>query len=395
MADSDKKKLLFVINNLNVGGAEKALVSLLNELDYSQFEVDLQLFKNQGLFLKDVPKEVKILPELKYYRYFDGPYTHSLRTLNPKLIYYRYRFVNALRKGSNASEKEQLSWKQLRPMLTKVDKEYDVAIGYLEKNPTYFVVDKVKAKKKIGYIHNDYRHLGLNKKFDEPYFKKLDFIATVSDECIEILRQEFPAIREKFKLVQNIVFSEQVLEKANESINNKNWLKSKFKILSVGRLELQKNYQLAFESLALLKSKGYDFDYFILGNGSLETELKSFVTELNMEDRIHFLGIDSNPYKYINDSDLILQTSAYEGKSIVIDEAKIFCKPIILTDYQTAKDQITDGETGLIAEMTPESVAEKIEMIMNSNELRNHLIEELKNKTKANSGLGEFLKLIE
>ena len=170
-----KKKLLFIMNDLSCGGAEKALVSLLNTLDYNLFEVDLFLFKKEGLFLNQVPTEVNILPAPINYPYFDmsigRAISKNLKSGNFKVILNRLLAGYIYKTTKTKAIAEQKSWKYLRKVLIPLEKKYDVAIGYLEKRPNYFCVDKVNATKKIGFIHNDYNKLKMNAIFDLPYFK--------------------------------------------------------------------------------------------------------------------------------------------------------------------------------------------------------------------------------
>ena len=213
-----KKKILFIINNMNVGGAEKALVSLLNEFDYSQFEVDLQLFKHEGLFLQEVPEQVNVLSAPKNYHYFDGSYKKVLKTLNPNLIYNRYRFIKGMQKAKTPTEAEQRGWKFLAKTIEPLDKVYDVAIGFLENNPINFVIDKVNATRKIGFIHNDYINIKMNPALDQPYFEKLDYLCSVSDHCVEILKTTFPTFSDKIKLIPNLFSEKLILKKKKKKI---------------------------------------------------------------------------------------------------------------------------------------------------------------------------------
>src|SRR5690606_17757010 len=112
-----KRTVLFVINNLQVGGAERSLISLLQELDYEKFEIDLLLFSKTGLFLESVPEQVNILPEPKFYKLFDGQFLKSLRTLNPWIIFQRLRFKYLISKTKTLTQKEQYGWAALKNAL--------------------------------------------------------------------------------------------------------------------------------------------------------------------------------------------------------------------------------------------------------------------------------------
>ncbi|MBU8883067.1 glycosyltransferase [Kaistella sp. DKR-2] len=375
---SEKKDILFVMNNLNVGGAEKALVSLLQVMDYDRYNIDLLLFKKEGLFLKQVPQQVNILPEPENYRYFDMPFSQVLKEnlVNGswEVIYRRIQFKNVVKKAKSPAEAEQLSWKPLSKTLSPLKKKYDAAIGFLEKNPNYFIVDRVLAKTKIGFIHNDYNQLKLNKTIDAPYFRELHYIATVSEECARVLENEFPDEADKVKFIPNIVSAALVQQLSKDSVSI-----SENAIVSVGRLEPQKGFDLAIEAARILVNRKIDFHWYIIGEGSERTHLESLVLKYELEDYFTLLGLKENPYPYIRQAKTFVQPSRFEGKSIAVDEAKILGKPIVLTNFSTAKDQIDHDVNGMIVEMNPHSLAkgimkcfsdfdylEKITLVLNS-----------------------------
>ncbi|HCN11491.1 MAG TPA: glycosyltransferase [Chryseobacterium sp.] len=379
-----KQKLLFVINNLNVGGSEKALISLLNELDYTKFEVDLQLFKKEGLFLNDLPAEVNLLPVPKSYRYFDGSFKKALRTLNLNLIFNRYKFSQIRKVAFSGGEAEQLGWKYLSKTFRILDKKYDVAIGYLEKNPNYFVVDKVQAKTKIGFIHNDYSKIDVNSDIDRLYFDKLNYICSVSEHCVHILKEYFPSQSQKIKLIPNLFSEKLILKKSEEEITEIEFDKNECNILSVGRLAEQKGFDLAIDTAFLLKERGFKFKWFILGEGSLRKLFEEKIEKLNLESYFFLLGNHTNPYKFMKNADLILQTSRFEGKSIAIDEAKLLNKIIVVTNYPTVKDQITHNVDGCISSFASSDIADQIVSVYYDKELKNNLQNYLENNRLQN-----------
>jgi len=374
-----KKKVLFIMNNMHVGGSEKALVSLLNEFDYSKYEVDLQLFKQEGLFLHEIPEEVNLLDVPKSYHYFDGSYRKALKTLNPNLIFNRYRFRKAMQKAKSPAEAEQLAWKFMSRAIDPLDKEYDVAVGYLEKNPIYFAIDKVKAHKKIGFIHNDYTNIKVNPELDKPYFEKLEYLCSVSDHCVEILKNTFPVFAEKIKLIPNLFSEKLILRKAQESVTEIEKSGDFVKIVSIGRLAEQKGFDLAVEAANVLKQRGFKFRWIILGEGPLRTQLEKQIEDLNLEEQFTLLGNHTNPYKFLQRADLVVQTSRFEGKSIAIDEAKLLNKIVLVTDYPTAMDQITDGVDGFICGFAPREIAGRIISVTNDHKIIKNVTQYLEN----------------
>lgn len=391
-----KKRILFVMNNLNVGGAEKALVSLLNELDYSRLEVDLLLFKQEGVFLKEVPKEVNILPEPKNYRFFDGPFAAVLKTFNPKLIFARYWFKKLMQKGKNRAEAEQYSWKALRLALSKLPKGYDVAIGYLEKNPNYFVVDKVTAKKKIGYVLNDYNALGMCSKMDTPFFEKLNNIVTDSIQSNDTLSSVFPQFEHKILTIHNLINKNELIKKSAEEIDFPKEIQDKKVIISVGRLTYQKGYDISYEAMKILLAKHHDIHWVVVGDGEERDVLKRKTAEDGMEDKITFLGVLPNPYPLMKKAFLFLHTARFEGYGIIVKEAALLHLPMVLTNFNTATQIISPETTGLIAEMNSESVFIQMERLISNQTLRRKLIENLeKEASQQVNEMDKFYRLIE
>lgn len=383
-----KKNLLFVINNLNCGGAEKALVSLLETLDYSKYKVDLYLFKHEGIFMSKIPREVNIIEEPKFYKYFDMSTKKAILELIKmrkfKIAIARVLSVWCFRTSDNSAIAEQRVWKYLRTAMTKLRGEYDAAIGYLEKDPVYFCIDKVNAKVRIGWIHNDYEQLGMNKKIDDKYFRKIDYIFTVSDKCGDVLRRVFPQYENKIKVMNNIV-SEGIIRKlSKEEVNDITFNKEDINIVSVGRLNYQKGFEMAIEACSILVNKGYNIKWNIVGEGEERGKLEELINKHKVNSNFKLLGIRENPYKYIKNSDIYVQPSRFEGKSIAIDEAKILCKPIVVTNFSTAKDQIINNKNGIISEMDSISLANEIERIICNIQLRKKIISNLSNEKIGN-----------
>lgn len=391
-----KKNILFAINNLNCGGAEKALISLLETIDYSMYNVDLFLFKHEGLFFNKIPEHVNLLEEPYEYKYFDMPIKTSIKDCIKKgridIAYSRVCAGCIFNLEKNKARCEQRVWKYISKSLKNLNKKYDVAIGYLEKNPVFFCIDKVNANKKIGFIHNDYDKLGMDPNIDLKYFEKLDKIVTVSEECANVLKQRFPMYKQKVEVMYNIVSPNVINNMSLESIDFSN---KGIKLISVGRLNHQKGFEMAIEACEILIQSGYDVKWYVIGEGEERAKLEKMINENDLQEIFILLGIKENPYPYIREADIYVQPSRFEGKSIAIDEAKILHKPIIVTNFSTAKDQILNKENGLIVEMNSQSIYEGIKKLINDQELRNKLIENLsKESLGTESEIEKFYKLI-
>lgn len=366
-----KQQLLFVLPSLEAGGGEKSLVTLLNCIDYEQYDVDLVLFVPKGIFLKQLPKNVKLLYLNDDYKTFTSGLSSTIvsflkqRKLGLTFSRLLYTFKSNVIK--NKGKAEQYSWKHLKKSITSLPKEYDAAIGFLEKSSIYFVVDCVKAKRKIGFIHNDYVKLDLDASFDLPYFEKLNTIATVSEECVTVLKEVFPTQKDKVQLLYNIVSAKLIHQMAEEQVNLDT---TKPSLLSIGRLHPQKGFDIAVEAALLLKKQGLNFVWYIIGEGAERTALEQAITKNGLEKHVVLLGIKENPYPYIKQTTIFVQPSRYEGKSIALDEAKLLHKPIVVTNFTTAKDQIEHMKNGIICEMDAESLANALAGLLQNESLQ-------------------------
>ncbi|OXM85219.1 glycosyltransferase [Paenibacillus rigui] len=377
-----KKNILFVMPSLTAGGGEKSLVNLLSHIDYEQYNVDLFLLNHEGIFMEFLPKEVRLLPLPESYHLFVLPLAKSILKLLAKgkvsLACNRLLFTLNNKLSSNRIRSEQHNWTYLAKSLEIIPKKYDVSIGFLEKTSTYFCVDKVEASKKIGWVHIDYDKLGMDPKLDIGYFRQLDHIVTVSEECAAILKNRFPDQQSKVEVIYNIVSPSMIHKMADQAERNVyNKREDEITILSIGRLHYQKGFELAIEACRQLVDRGYNIRWSIIGEGEEREKLERQIRELGLERYFHLLGLKSNPYPFIKQADIYAQPSRFEGKSIAIDEAKILNKPILVTNFSTAKDQIHDGVDGVIVDMNPTAVANGLEKLIQDRGLRKTLVSNL------------------
>lgn len=371
-----------MIPSLTSGGGERSLVSLLSKIDYDLYNVDLFLLTHDGLFMDLLPSEVNLIPLSEEYKLFTLPIVHSMRKLliqgKPSLAYNRIMFSMKNRYSDNLSKREQYNWKFISKSLDRLPKKYDVAVGFLEKTSIYFCVEKVDADKKMGWVHTDYDKLGMDTNIDNEYFSQLDHIITVSEECANILIRSFPEQKEKIAVIYNIVSPTMIKKMANET-NHDLYLKKEDEviILSIGRLHNHKGFEMAVEACKKVIDRGYKIKWNIIGDGEERDKLTQLIKANELQNTFILLGLKTNPYPYIKQADIYAQTSRVEGKSIAIDEAKILNKPILVTNFSTASDQINDNVDGLIVEMDSDAIANGIEKLIVEKSLREMFIKNL------------------
>lgn len=367
-----KIKILFVMYKLSLGGAEKSLVNLLSALDYNQFDVDLLVFEKGGELEKYVPSDVNFLDTPKELIACSTSNLFTfVSTFNLSIIWSRLSFKNDNTLSSYRNK--QVKWEKVyKNNIGVLEKKYDIAVGFLHSLVSYFVIDKVDADKKHLWVHNDYDRLIDGKDFDYNYFSKADKIITISKLCEDKLISAFPEFKNKIMWLNNLNLP-STIEKWSNEFYPKEYLKNIPNIVSIGRLSSQKRFDLAVKAASLLKQKGYAFNWCIIGDGELKKELTNLINELDVNDCVKLIGKRVNPYPYVKEATLVLQTSDFEGKSIVIDEAKILHKAIITTNYDTAKDQITSGITGLIVDKNEVAISDGIINLLTNVTLRNEI----------------------
>lgn len=383
-----KKKLLFVMESLGIGGAEKSLVTLLSLLDYSKYDVDLFLFNQKGEFLDLIPKEVNLLDVPKDFSDFMLNPKQSLKELVKnrkfKLLLNKSAEVSVLAFNKFVLNKEYIGWKFIRKSIDALEKEYDVAIGFLEKKSIYFTVDKVKANKKIGWIHIDYEKIEHDSKTDNIYFGNLNNIITVSEHCKEVLIKEFPQYKDKIDIVQNIISPKIINDMANDNKVVTEFIEEGIKICTVCRLTEQKGIDIAIECCEQLVKKGHKLKWIVVGDGSERSKLENMIKEKKLEGTFILVGSRSNPYPYIKMCDIYVQPSRWEGFGITVAEAKVLKKPIVVSNIPEFVEQIEDKQTGMIY-LDNEDMVNKIEYIIRNKNIRQILSRNLKNMDMNNN----------
>ena len=246
------KKIIFVIESMNIGGTEKALLSMISEIPKNKYDMTILLLENRGEFLDHIPKHIKIkcldeymilekyirksAKELLIEEIKKRKYIQSLRTL----FYYSISRISG-------DYNIYFNNKIMNRIETLVD-EYDVAVSY-QGPPSHFsaylVSKKIKAKKKIQWIHSDVRKLNLDIKTTNKLYKNFDKIFVVSNEAKNNFIKIFPTFKNKTNVIFNIINKELILEESTKKIGFKDKFDG-FRILTVGRLSGEKRTSINY-----------------------------------------------------------------------------------------------------------------------------------------------------
>ncbi len=372
-------KILLTCGKMSVGGIQKALLSFANELCQNGYEITVVLDDISGELTSQFSEgiRVKLLDD-------KACAIHTV-SLSEKKQIFKYvlkkpffgieLFKRFLKKNNNISSKEvaQILWKYLSANIAPYQEDFDYAISFAGLMGVWneYVIDKVKAKHKICWIHGNYENTSVRSKNELYYLNQFDNIVTVTETNTKLV-QKYVDEPKRVITIHNTMNVDVILQKAEEKIA---LVKKAFTFATMSRLNYGKGIEQGLEATKILKQKGIQFEWYILGDGPLKENYIEKAVELGVDEYVHFLGNIRNPYPYLVFSDMYFHPSLGEGRSIAIDEAKILCKPVIATNYPTVYDQICDGIDGLIVNPIPESLAEGLEKISSSKELR-HSIEE-------------------
>ena len=376
---------------LELGGAEIALIGLLRALDPKRVDVDLFLYSHRGPLMKFIPDWVNVLPEVRSYAMIETPVREALRRGAAGIVAARLlakwkhrRYVRRMQPdGKVDASAFQYVADCVTPLLPAInpDVEYDLCISFL--TPHNIGRDKVRAKKRLAWIHTDYSTVSVNVAQELPVWGAYDHIASISSDVTRSFVRTFPTLESKIIGIENILSPAFVRSRAEEFdvsaeiqgggitlltigryCHQKNFdniaeiCRQLMNLLSVGRYCQAKNYDNVPDIVRRIVDSGItDLRWYIIGFGADEDLIRSKIAEAGMEDHVILLGRKENPYPYIKACDIYVQPSRYEGKSVSVREAQMLCKPVAVTAYATAASQVRHGVDGVIVPLDNEGCA--------------------------------------
>ena len=372
-------KIFINMHYMALGGAERALLGLLNALDPDRVDVDLFLNQHTGEFMPLIPKHVNLLPERRGYNAIERPMKAILKEGQFGVLFGRLkakwqhgRYHRSLKEPYRSFDSSGFQYvadcvdPYLEPLYDLG--EYDLAISFLQ--PHNIVLNKVKAKKRIAWIHTDYSVVHFNAEKELPVWSKFDYIASISPDCTKAFLTAFPTLEDKIVKIENIL-SPSFVRRQAELLDVSDEMPGKgVSLLSIGRFCHQKNFDnLPFIARNIVNTGFDDFIWYIIGFGN-ENLIREKIAEAGMQEHVIILGKKETPYPYIKACDIYVQPSRYEGKSVTVREAQMLYKPVVITNYTTASSQIKDGKDGVIVPMDNEGCARGIAELIKNKELQ-------------------------
>ncbi len=397
------KKILVFSHALEIGGAERALIGLLETMDTTKYQVDLFLMRHEGELLKYIPEGIHLLPENRQYSCLAIPFGKVLKRgcfgMALGRFFGKQKAAQRVRELGLTGENDvalEYSHKYTVPFLPMVSGEtYDLAISFL--TPHYFVARKVKAKKKLAWIHTDYSIVSTDRESQLKMWDAYDRIASISDQVTESFLKAFPELEKKILLLPNIMPMRYLNSMTNAfSVEQEMPADGSVRLLSIGRFCTAKNFDNVPNICRRLREMGHNVKWYLIGFGGDEALIRQKILEAGMGDFVIILGKKENPYPYIAACDLYVQPSRYEGKCVSVIEAQILHKPVVITNYATSGSQLRDGYDGVVVPMDNEGCAEGIAAVLADQPLQQRLIENTRNNDYTNSGeIEKIYRLIE
>ncbi|MDP4152164.1 MAG: glycosyltransferase [Bacillota bacterium] len=359
-----KKKILIASYPLEAGGTTTSLLSLLNEIDYERYDVDLLLLKKKGEFLDRVPKEVNILeqalPVLP--KIIDKLY--KLLVFLIKGVFFKYVYYSVKNDNHHLIKFQILSTQGWGAVSRKLNMHYDTAIGFMEGWPDFYIAKKVNADKKFAWVHVEYAKSGLDPRIDRGVFEKADSIVLVSPFCKSSFDICFPEFASKSVIMENIISPNVIRKLADEPVDF-DTDPAALTLITVARLRNEhKGLDRAVNALANLRRIGYNVKWYIIGEGEDRQALEDAAANSGIEDYFILLGGRKNPYPYIKKADAFVLPSRYEGKPMAVTEAQILGIPVIATAYGSAHEQIEDNVNGLVVENNDGAIYDAIKKVL-------------------------------
>ncbi len=335
-----KIKILFYIDTLNGGGAEKVLRNLVNSMDYSKFHITVQT-----TYKEDVSEY-----------------------LNKEVNYkYCYEKKNTL---SDIIFRAEAAAGLVYPLHIKGD--YDIEVAYLEAASTKIMAGSTNKKaRKIAWVHCD-----LRKNTDDPeayarkakgWYEKFDKVICVSEN----VRQSFVELfgnSPEAQVIYNTIDDKEIIEKSFDALPS-DVRKHKLTLVMLGRLMAQKNYPRLLRSAKTLSDEGFDFELWILGEGEERPTLEKYISENNLTNKVTLFGFCQNPYPFIKNADLLICSSNCEGFSTFVTEGLILGKTVVTTNCGGMDELLGENEYGIITDNNDEAFTEGLRKMLNSPQL--------------------------
>lgn len=334
------KKLIFGITSLTLGGAERVLVDLVNELS-EKYDITIFTIYAKGKLEEQLNSKIK------------------LKTLCEK----QYAELTAMQRKIIMPLKILLNKKKIYKKYIQDD--YDVEIAFLEGPITRLFSVKNKKARKIAWIHNDISLVFgegiksiIKKKMDRKIYSRFETLVFVSKDNLKKFSTVYKDLRTEYlepvkkEIIYNYINKESIINKAKANLEFE-FNKEKLNFITVARLVKQKGIDRIIKVHKKLIEEGLEHEFYVIGDGPEKNLLNELIEKHKVKDTFHLMGEKANPYPYVKDADYFCLLSNFEGYGMVLEETKILNKPIIITDT-AAREAVEKYENSVILDNTEE-----------------------------------------
>lgn len=398
------KKICFVAEYMYCGGTEKSLLALLDMMDRKKYTITLLLLKKRGELLNQLPKDIEVceipLPEDEEDDLLIGRGAALKKAVKKRkfilAMHKAIRGVKMMSGGKGDSERRLWYYENISPKIKEYPKKFDVVIDYMGYGlfNTFYAAKKITAKIKISWVHFEPVHAMPDFDVFKNILSDYNYIMCVSKNSKHQMEKLIPELSDRYKVFYNIVNVKDIQFKATEEKICKN--PNEINVVSVGRLTFQKGFDIGVEVIKHLVEDGYPIQWYLIGEGSQRKELEELIRKSGVAQKhIKLLGRQLNPYPYISMCDIYFQPSRHEGYGIAVAEARAFAKPIVVTDFAGAREQLIDGETGIISKCEVEALYHSLKKLLDNPELMKYLSQNLERQMQENCQIQEFERILD
>ena len=392
-----KPRIFISIHYMHLGGAETSLIGLLQALDPQKVDVDLFVYSHEGDMMKLIPSYVNLLPENSVWSMIERPLTTVLKKGYWKMFMARMRAkyrMNQYVKQYHPKDGSAIigfvgdEVSKILPHLHHLG-TYDLAISFLRFHE--FVLDHVTAKRKVCWIHTDYSQIDVCAELELPVWSAYDHVISISEDVTKTFLQVFPSLKDKIVEIENVLSPDYVRQRSQlispEDIQKEMPVRGDcINLLTIGRFSEAKKLDEIPTICRGIIEVGMNVRWYIIGYGGSDDYIRREIEREGMQEHVFLLGKKENPYPYIKACDWYVQPSRYEGKSVVVREAQMLCKPVIVTNYPTAPSQIQQGVDGVIVPMDIPGCVEQMVETLKDQALKDRIVGYLETHDYGNMG---------
>lgn len=351
----DKTQILFVMDGMQVGGVENALISVLRNIDYNCMDVDLLLLHDYLALIDELDEHVNI-------RKLDSAYTG--KSSFKFLFYYgMFKVCTLLKREQRYFWQKKMQCTLWKKRSQKVlQKTYDIVIGYKQGEPEDFVANCISAKKKVAFYHHGSL---IDEELHAKTYAQMDVIVAVSEGVRDLLTDRYPQFASKIQVISNYVDCQRIYDKSKSFFVDND--SGKTTICTVGRLAPEKRYDLVIETAkVLVKTLDKPFVWYCIGEGEERKKIEEQIYANDLQENVILLGEVKNPLPYVLNCDVYVQTSDAESYGLAIKEALVLGKQVVSTMTIGGQLLVTHKGNGYLSQSESQSLCEGIEWCLHN-----------------------------